>query len=655
MKKIYWIMIVTILLGLTEQVKADNFNYYLSTEGLNYAYVEKNNNQAINVQRGNIIYVTSMIENNTNTTNYELGKGKLTLRWDSTALSLVEVNGKYYNTSKSSFTNLTVGTINKTSNRLNIQEFSSNEIIKPGKNKLMEFKFQVLNTANIGVTSITQMDGEDSINCYHVKEAKEVKCAESLYSDLRFNIQKSNNNKLAWLKINNQELEFFNENTDEYDIEVEKDVENITITAGQKDNNAVIGGDLGTKKLEYGINKFTINVISESGIVNTYTINVTRIDERSTINTLQSLTLSSGDFVFNPNIVDYDITVLNSVDKITIESTLKDSKSRYAPGFGNRVVELNEGSNKILIKVISESNEERVYTLNVVRALSGNNTLKSLMINDEKITLNDDIFIYNYEVENNIESVTIKAVPSDNKATVNIKEKYELEVGDNEINIDITAADGSKASYIVNINRKKILSNNSKLSNIKIIGYTINFKPDVTLYNLRVKDEEEKLDIYTVPEDQLATIEIEGNKNLVDGTVIKVNVRAEDGTYTRYFINIEKSKKNTLLPVIIAIIVFLGLLALCIITLIRRKKKEEEKKKRLQEKINDDSKNLDSIGVEMDIEASDYEDVENNEILKEEANVNTNSNQELSNDLNENQIPIKKVLDSGESQNKDIV
>ena len=46
---------------------------------------------------------------------------------------------------------------------------------------------------------------------------------------------------------------------------------------------------------------------------------------------------------------------------------------------------LNEGINKIEIKIIAENGSERTYTLNITRELSGNNTLKELKIdkNDE--------------------------------------------------------------------------------------------------------------------------------------------------------------------------------------------------------------------------------------------------------------------------------
>ena len=619
-KKVLLLIISLIIVNFCYIVKADGYSYYLSNKSSNYDYVDKDNFDIINVLKGDYIYVTSVINNTGgSTTNYQLGHGKLTLRWDPNFVDLVETDGKYFSTSNSSFSNLEFNSVNKTSGKLVIGDFYSNEMIKFGKNNLVEFKFQVLKNANNSSFKIYQMDGEDSINCFDTVNNKSIKCAESLYSELKYYVKKSSNNKLSEIKLNNQELEYFDENMTEYDIEVEKDIEKINISATKKDSTSVIGGDLGDKVLDYGINTFHINVISESGETNTYTLNITRIDERSTINTLKSITISDIDMIFLPNITEYDLSVSNKVDKITINSTLSDNKAIYEEGFGNREVELNEGSNKVLIKILSESGEERVYTFNITRELSGNNTLKSLTVNDTKIDLKENEFIYNVEFENEVEEAIIKAIPSDKKANINIKDKYHLEIGENDINIEIVAPDGSRASYILNITRKKILSNNSKLSNIKIIGYKINFKPDTTMYNLRIKDEEEKLDIYTVPEDEFATVEIEGNKDLADGSIVKIIVKAEDGSYTRYFINIEKSRKSNLLIIIIIILILSGLLALCIWTLIKRKKQQEEKVARLKEEMID-NKELDLVGAEMDIEASDYEEAREEEIKTPENN-----------------------------------
>ena len=46
-------------------------------------------------------------------------------------------------------------------------------------------------------------------------------------------------------------------------------------------------------------------------------------------------------------------------------------------------------------------------------------------------------------------------------------------------------------------------------------------------------------------EDENATVTVEGNKNLVNGSIVKINVKAEDNTVVRYFINIEKDSEGS--------------------------------------------------------------------------------------------------------------
>ena len=574
MKKIkdYLLTIIFVLLiGISFNVKAENFEYYI-TNSNNYEPI--NNNDVKNIKRGDTITVTAMLFNSDSVTGYKISSGKLTIRWDNEYLSLLEVNGKYYNDSISDIEGLTIASVNKEAKKLTINEIKSTGTLKSKLNKLVEFKFKVLETANFGETKIYQMDGEANLKCLTAEETT-VSCGESSLSELKYNIMASNDNKLSSIKIDGTALEYFNENTNDYDVTVESSNEKIMIEATKKDNRASITGDTGEKKLDYGINKFTITVTSESGEKNVYHINVTREDKRSNINTLKTLTLSEGEINFKPSVLEYVVNVDNKIDKIIIKSSLTDSKSKYAVDYRNKEVELVEGSNKIEIKVISEKEEEKTYTIVINRALSSNNSLKSLKVNDEKITLDENMFTYEVTVENDVDEARIVAVPNDSRATVKLEDSYPLEEGENEINIKVLAPSGQEALYILNVNRKKTLSKDSLLTSLKIKGYDINFKPTETLYNLKIKDSESELEITATGEDSNATITIDGNKDLENGSIIKINVKAEDGTYTRYFINIEKGSKG-ISPIIIVIFVLLLLLGGCIGLIIYRKKKKEQ-------------------------------------------------------------------------------
>ncbi len=562
------LVLFILVIGFVFNVKAESFEYYI-TNSNNYEPI--NNSESKNITRGDTITVTAMLHNSNNATGYKIKSGKLTIRWDDKYLSLQEVNGKYYNDSISDVTSLNISSVNKTSNKITIGEISSTGTLKNNLNKLVEFKFQVLQDAPSGNTKIYQMDGEDNLKCL-TSEEEAVSCGESSLSEIKYNISKSTVNKLSSIKIDGHDLEYFNEDNNDYDITAQSTTDKIMIEAVKKDNKSTITGDTGEKKLDYGVNKFVINVTSESGEKNVYHINVTREDKRSNVNTLKTLTLSEGEINFKSSVLDYTVNVENNIEKITITSSLTDSKSKYVEDYRNKEVKLVEGSNKIEIKVVSEKGEQKTYTININRALSSNNSLKSLKVNDEKITLDENMFSYDITVENDVDEVKIVAVPTDSRATVNIENSYPLEEGDNEINIKVLAPSGQEALYILNVTRKKILSKDSLLTSLKIKGYDINFKPTETLYDLKIKDSDDKLDITATGEDPNATIKIEGNENLENGSIIKINVEAEDGSFTRYFINIEKGSKG-ISPIIIIILVLLLLLGICIGIIVYRKKK----------------------------------------------------------------------------------
>ena len=441
---------------------------------------------------------------------------------------------------------------------------------------------------------------------------------------------KSSNNSLSSIKIDNKELSNFNENNTIYNLNVNGNTENINISAEKKDSKSSISGDIGNKSLKYGVNTFKIVVTSESGDKKTYEINVTRVDERSHINTLKSLKLSSGNINFNSSINDYNITVKNEIEKITITSELADSKAKYKEDYRNKTIELNEGMNKVSITVIAEDNQENTYNLNITRELSSNNTLNKISVNNKEIKLVKDTFLYNYEVENEVTKADIDVVPSNPKASIEV-EDTNLEVGENEINIYVTAPNGDVVSYTLMITRKPKLSSNSLVKSITISGYSLNFKKDTMYYTLKIKDED-TLDIKVTPEDEKSTIDIEGNKDLVDGSIIKITVKSEDNTITRYFITIEKGNKGSLTWLIILLIILI-IIALIIIFLLRKKEKKlvpfkEEVKEEVKPVYHVDEEEKEDNDDEEEPESDDSKEDDNHDLNPLKRNVLVDTNEE---------------------------
>ena len=164
---------------------------------------------------------------------------------------------------------------------------------------------------------------------------------------------------------------------------------------------------------------------------------------------------------------------------------------------------------------------------------SSDNTLKSVKIDGEEIVVADRM-----QYETNKMSVTISVETTDSKATADVDDGY-LVVGENNINITVTAEDGSKKDYILTIKR---LSDNTNIK-IKIDGEEIEFVNNKA--SVMVSSNTKKLDYKYELEDKNAKVEITGDKNLKYGdNIVKFIVTAEDGTEKVYQLTVDKSTKT---------------------------------------------------------------------------------------------------------------
>lgn len=163
---------------------------------------------------------------------------------------------------------------------------------------------------------------------------------------------------------------------------------------------------------------------------------------------------------------------------------------------------------------------------------SSDNTLKSVKIDGEEIVVADKM-----QYETNKTSVTISVETNDSNASADVDDGY-LVVGENNINITVTAEDGSKKDYVLVIKR---LSDNTNIK-IKVNGEELNFVNDKA--SVMVSSNTKKLDYKYELEDKNAKVEITGDKNLKYGdNIVKFTVTAEDGTEKVYELTVDKSTK----------------------------------------------------------------------------------------------------------------
>ena len=168
---------------------------------------------------------------------------------------------------------------------------------------------------------------------------------------------------------------------------------------------------------------------------------------------------------------------------------------------------------------------------------SNNKALASLSVEDGlSLTpeFSSDVTEYSLTVGSDINSIDISAVAEDDNAEVEITGNDNLLMGENTIEIRVTAEDGTVRTYTINVTKGETSTeavNGIGLSELTIEGYTLspNFSSDVYEYTLNIADPSvTSLNINANSDIEDATIEIVGNDALVLGeNIITILVKAE--------------------------------------------------------------------------------------------------------------------------------
>lgn len=204
-------------------------------------------------------------------------------------------------------------------------------------------------------------------------------------------------------------------------------------------------------------------------------------------------------------------------------------------------------------------------------------------LNVEGQTIDFSKFKTNYEIKvlYDVESIKINAEAASDGINTEYQKEVNLEVGENEI--PITLSDGTNSSvYTLKVIRLKEgeeikdASNDATLKSLVLTEYDIDFNSTVTSYELTVKYNVSNIEVKATPSDENAKFVITGNSDIVNGSVIKVDVQAEDGTLMSYKINITKQNFFQTYKTYFLIGAGVVLLILLILVIIDRKKKEKK-------------------------------------------------------------------------------
>jgi hypothetical protein len=205
-------------------------------------------------------------------------------------------------------------------------------------------------------------------NSFNIVVTAESGAKKTYTVSINRNDYRSSNNDLESLTVEGYDL-IFNKDKLTYTLIVDNAVTSVNITAKAADAKASVSGT-GSKSLKIYSNVINVVVTAENTSKKTYAINVVRRDaagiagDLSRDNKLKSLAIENYPFDFDPDTLEYAIDVENWIETVDLTLQLSDTKASYVI---TKDSELIIGPNEILIKVYSESAEERIYKIVVNR------------------------------------------------------------------------------------------------------------------------------------------------------------------------------------------------------------------------------------------------------------------------------------------------
>ena len=211
-------------------------------------------------------------------------------------------------------------------------------------------------------------------------------------------------------------------------------------------------------------------------------------------------------------------------------------------------------------------------TTTTIPVKDSNAFLKNLTIKGYNINFYKEQLTYEIVIDKSVNKVDVEYETESDKAIANVRNNDPISII-NPIIITVTAEDGSIKDYTINLTYKALL-NNINVKNLTIENYDIDFDNNKQNYDVVVNQETKSLNFNIELEDENEKYEIQDNNDLVNGSVIKIRVIAENLTETTYNFNIIKEtttvpkKKNNFFTILL-IFLILGIIGVVVFKFIR--------------------------------------------------------------------------------------
>ena len=176
----------------------------------------------------------------------------------------------------------------------------------------------------------------------------------------------------------------------------------------------------------------------------------------------------------------YELVVPNEIDNVDISviTTNMSAKTSITPTellTRSQIYSLAVGENFFKATVTSDDGTKKQdYVLKVTREKSSNTGLNSLTVGNYELkpSYSDNNDIYEVQVPNEITSVDVNAVAKESTQTIKGTGTYNLNVGSNEVIVNVTSENGTVRTIRINVIRK--LPNDASINNVGVNNYTLN-------------------------------------------------------------------------------------------------------------------------------------------------------------------------------------
>ena len=157
-----------------------------------------------------------------------------------------------------------------------------------------------------------------------------------------------------------------------------------------------------------------------------------------------------------------------------------------------------------------------------IRIPSNNNSLSSIKVNDDGKFFDENKTSFDLTIKS--DTANIGVTTKDGKAKVKGDGRQKLNYGKNTFKIEVTAEDGSKKVYTLNINRPDSRSKENYLLDFGFLNHDIKFDKNKTEYELIVENNISKMGVFSSEtKSPIPKTDMFSNVLFIDGTKVSVS------------------------------------------------------------------------------------------------------------------------------------